>query len=316
VLTAAALWSSALPKIGRVALGIGLLFFWGQANLGSMATMMFSGRAARGGPLFGLSGAILWVVVFDGLLVLAICLVGAVRKLAPRAENQAPLIRILPLLALVPALFVGLRMRLDQLIVGGIMLAFVAAMELGRPEEPMASHWRSWARRGAWGRIVGRFVQPGWASAMEWLLAIALIAAVGGLATTDPTKTAQLAILATAALVFPSLLLTWMSSQFTQRTAGYVLVLGGASLIAAVGAASASAFRMNQWADITLLVLPISSFWSTLGARATPSTPVLIAQMTMAFAVLGCAWWRARPYRLQRREFEATTGAPPAAMPT
>ena len=313
VLTAAALWSSAMPKIGRVALGIGLLFLWGQINSTSVFPMMFGGRPARGGPFFGLTGPTLWLIIFDGLLILAICLVGAVRKLAPRAENQAPLIRLLPLLALIPALFIGIRLAEGQLIVAGIMMAFVAAMELARPEEPMASHWRTWARRGVGGRLVGRFVQPGWASAMEWLLVIAAVAALGGLASTHPIKTAQLAVLATAALVFPALLLTWMTAQFTQRTAGYVLVLGGASLIAAVGAASASAFRMNQWADVTLMVLPISSFWSSLGPRSTPAPPVLIAQMAIAFSVLGCAWWRARPYRLQRREFGASTGEPAPA---
>ena len=311
VLTAAALWSSAMPKIGRVALGIALLFLWGQANLGSMATMMFSGRSMRGGgPMSGLTGPALWLVVFDAALVLLICLVGAVRKLAPRAESQAPLMRVLPLLAFLPAGFVGPRLGISQLITAGVMLAFVAVMELARAEEPMASHWRTWARRGWWGRVVGRFVQPGWASAMEWLLALAVIAIAGGLLSSHPAKTAHLAVLATQALVFPALLLTWMSAQFTQRTAGYILVLGGASLIAAVGAASASVYRMNQIADVTLLLLPISSFWSTLAARHSPSTPVLIAQLAMAGAVLGLAWWRARPYRLQRRQFGATSGEP------
>jgi hypothetical protein len=139
---------------------------------------------------------------------------------------------------------------------------------------------------------------------------IAGVAAIAGLATLEPWKVAQLAMLATEALVFPALLLTWMSSQFTQRAAGYTLVLGGASLIAAVGAASASVMRMNQLADLTLLLLPISSFWSTLGARTPPTMPVLIAQVTIAVAVLGTAWWRAAPYRAERRKFEAEMTAP------
>ena len=62
--------------------------------------------------------------------------------------------------------------------------------------------------------------------------------------------------------------------------------------------------------DLTLLLLPISSFWSTLGARTPPTTPVLIAQITIAVAVLGTAWWRAAPYRAERRKFEAEMTAP------
>lgn len=315
VLTAAALWSSAMPKIGRVALGLALLFFWGQANFGSVAMMFFSGRPTGPGPTFAPTGTALWIVVYDGFLLLALCLVGAVRRLAPRAENQAPIMRLLPLLALVPVPFVGLRMGTGQLFSAAILLAFVAVMELARLEEPMPGHWRTWARRGWWGRILGRFVQPGWASALEWLYALGALAILGGLATDDARRTAHLTILAVTALVFPALMLTWMSAAFTQRTAGYILVLGGASLIAAVGAASASVYRMNQLADITLLILPISSFWSALSNRTTPTTIVWGVQMAVAFAILFGAWWRARPYRLERREFEASTGEPEPTLP-
>ena len=316
VLTAAALWSSAMPKIGRVAVGLGVLFFWGQTSFGSIGSMIFSGRPGGFGPTFGLTGTTLWLVVFDALLILFLCLVGAVRRLAPRAENQAPFVRILPVLAFLPLPLVGFRLSLNQLVFGSMLLAFVAAMELARVEVPMPSHWRSWARRGWWARLLGRLLQPGWASAMEWLYALALLAALGGLATAHRGHVAHLAILATASLMFPTLLLTWMSGQFTQRTAGYVLVLGGASLIAAVGAASASVYRMNQWADITLLVLPISSFWTTLGARIPPNTAVLSAQLVVAFGVLITAWIRGHAYRVERRAFEATTGEPEPIAPS
>jgi hypothetical protein len=138
---------------------------------------------------------------------------------------------------------------------------------------------------------------------------------IAGLATTEPWKMAHLAMLGTEALIFPALLLTWMSSQFTQRAAGYTLVLGGASLIGAVGAASASVMRMNQWADVTLLLLPISSFWSSLQMRIHPTPPLIAAQIVIAAAIFGLAWIRARGYRLQRRAFEADVGnAPPAIV--
>ncbi len=311
VLTAGALWSSAMPKIGRVAIGLAVVLLWGQANLGSMAMMMMGGRAGRGpSPFPPMTGSSLWLIVFDGALILVICLVGAVRKLAPPAENQAPILRTLPLLSFIPAWFVGFRLATGQLAFGAILLGFVAALELARSEEPMGGHWRVWARRGGWGRIVGRFVQPGWASALEWLLLIALLVALAGLASSERAKIARIALLATEALVFPALLLTWMSSQFTQRAAGYVLVLSGASLIAAVGAASASSVGIHRLADITLWLLPIASFWSSMFSQTAPPFPVLIAQLVIAAAVLGLAWWRGQPYRRQRREFEAAGDAP------
>jgi ABC-type transport system involved in multi-copper enzyme maturation permease subunit len=311
VLTAAALWSSAMPKVARIALGIGMVFVLQFIpGLNAAFAMMTGSRPGRGGPGISVAGAEMWLLVFNAALVLAVCLVGAVRKLAPRAESQSPLMRLLPLLAFVPVPFMGLRMATGQTAVAAVMFVLVAALELARPEEPMRNHWRAWARFGTFGRLVGRFVQPGWASAMEWLLVIAAATALGGLATTQPWKVAQLAMLGAEALIFPALLLTFMSSHFTQRSAGYVLVLGGASLIAAVGTASASVLKMSSLADLTLLLLPISSFWSVVAARTPPANGVLIIQAIVAAAVIGTAWVRARPYRQQRWEFENISTEP------
>ncbi len=310
VLTAGALWSSALPKIARVVVGIGAVFVWQFIpGLNIAVSLMTGSRPGRGGPSTP-TGSALWLLVFDAALVLAICLVGAVRKLAPRAESQSLLMRALPLLAIVPLPFMGLRMAVGQAGFAAVMLALVAVLELARAEEPMGSHWRAWTRFGFFGRLVGRLVQPGWASALEWLLVVCGAVALGGLASSTPWKVAQLAMLGAEALVFPALLITFMSAQFTQRAAGYVLVLGGASLIAAVGTASASVMKMNELADLTLLLLPIASFWATIGARTPPATAVLTAQVIIAGLVLGGAWWRARPYRLQRREFENVAAVP------
>lgn len=315
VITAAALWSSALPKVARVAVGIGVVFAWQfipGMNL-ALNLMMGSGRGGRGlSPGAGLTGPALWLLLFNAALVLAICLVGAVRKLAPRAESQSGLMRVLPLLAIVPVPFLSLGMAAGQTAVAGVLFVVVAAFELARAEEPMGCHWRAWSRYGFIGRSIGRFVQPGWASAMEWLLVIAAAVAIGGYATPQPWKVVQLAMLGAEALLFPVLLLTFMSGQFTQRAAGYVLVLGGASLIAAVGTASASVMKMNELADLTLMLLPISSFWASIGARTPPSTAVLTAQGIIAALVIGGTWLRARPYRRQRLEFAVATGEPAA----
>lgn len=306
VLTAGALWASALPKIARVLVGVGVVGAWQFVpGLNTALNVVTGSRPPRGGGTFAPAGAELWVTVFDAALVLAICLVGAVRKLAPRAENQAPLMRALPLLALVPVPFMTWWIGGRQLVFAAVVLGLVAVLEMARVEEPMGSHWRSWARFGWAGRLVGRLVQPGWASAMEWVLVLAALTAAAGLATANPGRVVQLAVLAAEMLVFPAWLLTFMSRQFNQRTAGYVLVLVGASMIAAVGAASAAVTRMNELADLTLLLLPIASFWTTLGARIPPTPAVLVGQALVAAVVLGGAWIRARPYRRQRLDFEA-----------
>jgi hypothetical protein len=306
VLTAAALWASALPKLARGALGFALIFAWQFIpGIGAAVNLVTGSRSFRGPGAAAPGGADLALLVFDAAVVLAICLVGAVRKLAPRAENQAPLMRLLPLLPFLAVPFLPWRVATGQLVFGGVLVGLAAALELARAEEPMGCHWRAWARFGVAGRLVGRLVQPGWASALEWVLVLAGAAAIGGAAAGDAARAAHGALLAAEALVFPALLLTYMSRQFSQRAAGYVLVLGGASLIAAVGTASAAISRKHELADLTLLLLPISSFWTALTGQAVPAGPVLAGQVLVAALVLGGAWRRARPYRRQRRDFEA-----------
>ena len=299
VFTAAALWSSALPKFVRAVLGIALLF-------SLQFTGLFGPRSPFAGGPAGFSGLIrgnLWVVLFDVALLLALCLLGAVARLSPAAESKAGQFRALPLIALLPMPFLGMR-GIPQFVLAMLLFAFVAIMELSRGEEPMSCHWRPWLARGVWGRLVGRFVQPGWASAMEWVCACVLIVGGVGLLLSEPFKLLHLGLLAAAGLVFPTLLLTWMSSQFTQRIAGYILLLGGASTLAAVSAATASFTKVNAYAEASLLVMPIAGFWTTLGAVRPVAPALLVVQIAIALAVLGVAWWRAAPYRMQRRRIE------------
>ena len=304
VLTAGALWSSALPRLARVALAIAVIFMW-QIVPGSAAALISSIGSSR--PVrpvtgsIGLSGLNWSLLMFDAALLLTVCLVGAARRLAPRAESQTAIARLLPLLGFLALPFLSGRELAGQAVVTSIFFALVAALELARDEEPMDSHWRTWARHGWWGRLLGRFVQPGWASATEWVIAVAAIAAAIALGQPKMSLAALSAVLVAEALVFPALMLTWMSSQFTHRAAGYALVLGGASLLAAVGAATGSITGNTALADRVLMMLPISSFWTLLPMTNLPAAPVLTVQLLGAAAVLGCAWWRARPYRLQQR---------------
>src|SRR5205085_630997 len=97
VVTAAALWSSVLPKIARGALALVVIFLW-QVLPGSMALVFSGGRS--GGVSFSsaIPGGNWPLALFDTALVLALCLIGAVRRLSPRAESQTALTRVLPLL--------------------------------------------------------------------------------------------------------------------------------------------------------------------------------------------------------------------------
>lgn len=312
VLTAAALWASALPKITRVVLAIGLVFLWQGIPMFSIMFMMPRGRGGMAFTAFSTAGAS-WLMLFNVTLVLAFCLIGAVRKLAPPAESQAPWLRLLPILACLPVPFLSTRETVAQLAAAGILFAIIAVIELARAEEPMAAHWRPWARRGLFGRVIGRFVQPGWASAMEWVLVAVVIVMLAGWLKEPDWKVLPLAILGAEALVFPALLMTWLSARFAQqRVAGYILIFGASSLIAAVGAATGTMGRVNDVAEFVLLLLPISSFWSTAGLNAPPGMAALVCQLIVALGVLALAWVRAKPYREQRRAFAA---AEPVALP-
>jgi ABC-type transport system involved in multi-copper enzyme maturation permease subunit len=308
VLTAAALWASVLPRLARVGLGLLAVFAWQIVPGGLTALLGLSSRSARpvSGPAWmGAANGALFA--FDAAILLVLCLIGAVRRLAPAAENQAPLLRALPLLAALPAPLLGLRAAVGQLVLAACLAALIAAVELARGEEPMANHWRDWSRRGRWGRWVGRLVQPGWASALEWMLAIGAALMVGAAGSGEGPRIARIVLLAETALVFPALLLTWLGPRFAQRAAGYVLLLGAASLISVVG--SASAALLTSAADLLLQLLPISSFWSAVYSRP-PAAGVQTAQIAIAVAVLGLTWWRGRLYRRRWRDYDAVPSAP------
>ena len=298
VLTAAALWSSALPKIARIGIGLAVLLSW--------QTVPFVGFAfGRMGPgMVAFSAPNVAVLLFDALIVLGICLVGAVRRLAPKAETPTGTARLLPWLALLPTPFLRSSDLLAQLGFTALVIGCVGALEMARGDQPMAIHWRRWSQRGTLGRIVARFVQPGWASAMEWVLLAAAVAALGGLAAPDGWKIGLVGLHGAVALIFPALLLSWASRRFTQRAAGYWLVLGAPSLLAAVASAASGFGPVNAVTDIVFNVLPISAFWATLTQQTPPSAGILAVQITVAVVVLALAWWRAAPYRRQRIEFD------------
>jgi hypothetical protein len=320
VLTAAALWSSVLPKVARFGLVLVVVFLW-QFIPGSFS-MLFSTRTVVRGPGVGLGNSSMWwVALVDILLVLALCLIGAVRRLAPRAESQTLFTRLLPLLGFLPLFALRRSDAYGQALLTGIFFALIAILELGRQEEPMESHWTAWSRRGAWGRLVGRLVQPGWASAIEWVLVVAvggvfaMWVAYGRFDVTNGIRLTLAVVFAVEALFFPVLLMTWMTRQFSHRLAtGYGLLFIGASVLGSV-AQVGTQVRMTGVAtsiSYVVTVLPIASFWSRMGPGWSRTLgPIVTVQLLIAVAVIVATWMRARPYRLQRRQFDAqSTEAP------
>lgn len=305
VVTAGALWTSALPKIARVVFGIGLVFVW-QAlpvSLNSLLNSVFSGRRASGMPSGAFGFAVNWPLYLDVALILVGCLIGAVRKLAPPVENFAPLFRALPIVAALPAIVMTSRNAEGQLAFAAVLAVAIAMLELGRVEEPLAVHWRTWSRRGWPGRLIGRFVQPGWASAFEWMVVLAAAAFVLSIASPSPDKVGRVIVLGATALAFPALLLSFAGPRYAYRSAGYGLILGACSVIAAFAANAAMGPR-GSVADLLLHTLPISGFWMSTNFRQAPTGAIMMLQMVVAALVLAATWWRSRPYHLQRILFD------------
>lgn len=324
MLTAIALWCSALPKIARAMLVVPVIAAFMAipdaldyvVNMGARSPIMAASR----------SGAQpVWLLIFNLLLLLVLCLTGAVRRLAPAAESQTLLTRALPLLGFLPLPFLALQDARWQLDSALALFVFVAALELGRQEEPLESHWLAWSRRGLAGRLVGRLVQPGWASALEWLLVVFAVWGVVSAFLVNALPVAAnftalanwrlttLPLFAAAALLFPVLLFSWLGRHFTHRLVGYLIVFLGMTALSLVATGLASSASTLNLGDRILMLLPVGSFWTTIAAKVIPPQPIPVLQVVIAVAVIAGVWWRARPYRLQRRVFEtASTEAPPA----
>lgn len=297
VITAAALWASGLPIVARV--GLGLLIFFG-AQFVPAGLMFFLG--GRSGAIASSPSMWQWPAFFFGAVLVVICLVGAVRRLAPPADNHAPLLRVLPLAALLPIPFVDAASLEMFAVMGAALTIFVAVLELARAEEPLRIHWKNATRRKGL-RLFARFVQPGWTSAFEWLLLLGAVFCLFCLPLPKPERAMRQVLLGLEALVLPVLVLSALSPRHPMRVAGYVLILAGGSLISLVAVGTGAALNVAA-ADAVLHVLPIAGFW--MGSRnSEPAGIVLFLQIGVALAILALTWWRAAKYRALRRQFAA-----------
>lgn len=276
-LTAATLWVSTLPKIVRILVPVAMVF--GAQGFG-MASITRMTMASRPGVTMSPTR---FPPVMDGwgvlatVLIIAVCLGLAVRRLAPPAENHSQWARGLLLALLLLAVPVGwIAPRLPLVQLGFIATVFVGALEMSRDCLPMAVHWRSWRARGRWGALVGRLALPGWPSAARFAaLALAVVAVFQlvmprvGMPGVGPLLFAWWMVLVWQALVFPAVLLSFLpeSSSLRLGGGGYFVVQGLFCIMSMIsvtnGAALFASTELVRLLDTLCQVLPVSSFWLT-----------------------------------------------------
>lgn len=332
VVAAAALWVSALPKLFRILMPIGLLLMVQSMGLASalVATVSGSSRA-------GVVRAPFHIFDWSPLAVLGLLLLTflglAVRRIAPPAENHSVAARMLALVVLVVVAACALLLRgfgaRNFMMFGLLAVLVVSAVELSRDCLPMGSHWRRWHGGGRWRALVGRLFLPGWVSAGLFAAAgLALLALIGTLLPGWRLPGMKLAafawwlVLAWQAAVFPALLLSFLPATSTMRMAGtgyFVLqgLFGTFSILSANNTVGYFAKEGFARALNTLCeVLPISSFW--LGPKLLQAglSPFHAAGQVVVLAVI--LWFyrrQARPYWRQL-DFVArriAASAPPAS---
>lgn len=331
VFTAAGLWISGLHRALRLLAVIGGVIL-SVSMLGQIMSRHFMGMG--GGIVSSSAGPVpLWLTwaiwLWCGALVLAYCLMMAVRWFAPQAENHAIAPRLLPLALLLPAPVLALAGYYD--VAGGyvgawlVVLAVVAAIELAGTREVMTVHLRGWPGRPGWRRVVGAGFLPGWPSASLWLAAMILLGVLlwGAASLISPhdlkfEAAPWLGALAWAGLVFPILLVALLPS--IGRAAGilYFSLQGLLGIFAAMagsdglGRMAPTAMRVLDWISHAA---PTTSFWHALVELNKPSSlpAVELAQALGLIFTLAFMFWLSRSYwmnvRLMREQADSARHA-------
>jgi hypothetical protein len=329
LLTAFGLWASSWGKhvrgllvaltIPGVPLGIELLnvvFRYGFAGGSGLPGL---GSVLKAAPL----------VLFDGGVLLAFCLLQAVRRLAPPADNHAWSTRGLALLPLIPvpvlAMLGWTDLATGQAALSAVGLLVVAALELARGGEVMLSHVRPWFGRGVARAAVGRSLLPGWPGAARFAVVAVLLACGVFLLNSALRHRADLAVifvyalwlapLAWMALVFPAALLSYVP-RLSRNPGAYWMVQGVIGLLTAVAMSEVTqpfSPALDVGLDFVSSIFPVSSFWHALsvaGHGGSPEPLGLAGQAAMLLAVLALVWRRSRAYWVNVRALVTRCEAP------
>jgi hypothetical protein len=179
ILSAMLVGLSAYPgRLMRVGVIIAL-FFGFQMSLWIMAIFAFSPTSPFGGAGMGKVG-VFAIIAITILLAMLLLEFGAAR-IAPVAENHALRKRILGFLILLVAAFARTLDPHTELVALFAFIVTIPLMVGAMCEEmtPLPAIYRPFARKGLPGRLVGRFLYPGWPSGM--LYCVLLLGGFAGL---------------------------------------------------------------------------------------------------------------------------------------
>jgi hypothetical protein len=306
VLTAAGLTSSGMPKLLRILVPIGVIIGLQTATSASSSGFRLFSTTPAVASMSSPSISDSFFFWLNGAIILTVLLVGAVRRIAPPADNHQVLTRAVSVfvLLLVPLWWLAgnTTAAREQLQFAGAFLFVIGAIELTSVRLPMAAHWRTWLRLGAAGRWLGRFTLPGWPSAFFFFALITVLAALctqlpGVVPVGQPEKWVRLAWLGLTALVFPALVLSFFPRAKRSPTALYFAVFLALSVFAVFAKAVAlspisPAAGLLSFAE----VLPVSSWWLISFSPASSTSNLLVVQAIIAGLVFIAAWWQSRPY--------------------
>lgn len=315
LLSAGALCASGIAKILRIVLVIGLIG-WSLGMLGMFGSQFFGLRLSGGGMQPVLSLLASPFDLLNGAVLTAYFLVGAVRNIAPPAENHAFFTRVLPIAALVLApvlaVFGAHELAVRQLYFGGSFLAFVLFLELLLGGTPTAAQWREW-RGSALLRGVGCASLPGWPSATLYGT-VGLVLWCGLALTVMPDGTmaaretawygVQLGVLAFAAVLFPAV----AQALVAARGVPGPVVFSTAILTPALLTALALWLGEDPWGvDLVrnvMTAVPVASVFFVLpGVTADPLAQQI--GLVVAVLVILLALGLTRPYWHQLRLYAA-----------
>lgn len=308
VLTALALWMSAMPKLVRIGLPI-VLVMGSQGMVG----LAFGGR----GLFYAMGSGADWVVmllVFELALLLVFCLVQAVKRIAPPSDNHSPMVRGLALLTVLPAVVMHIAAPAKSgaeffMWLSVVALTLVTVIEIWNQYLPMGVHVRRWWKRGRRGALAGRLVLPGWPSAAAFAAGWIGLAAVGAglewfsLSSASPSQMIWLLVLLWTALVFPMVLLSFMRTLGRAAPFVYFIVQAIIGILSTIAISVTPDRLMPSLLDTTLRplmqILPGTSFWlqaAALSERPSPDWGFFAMQAVMVAGVVALTVCRARPY--------------------
>lgn len=261
--------------------GIGLMFGRVSGPLGLLPSLGMSGWGV-GAMVVILAAAYIWLALTD-----------AAAKIAPVVENYAS-----PRRAACFALLGGLELlsvwaSSEWVVAAGIAIApflgWVCVTSLCENTADVPALYRPWARRGFLGRLAGRILYPGCASAVLfsvaitflWVLAISLATPAAG--SSSPVEKSELLLLLglPLATVFPALVFAWFEVKEGARVWIYALI----QVLCGFIAGTASGFSPDKL-PLAKLIAFVPACGLVLGMDDPSSSETYLAALAVGGIVL------------------------------